>query len=84
MRLASIEVVNDVEDAQAPVAGAVRLTVRWPQTAGSGSHFLRRTIRAVVRLLPPEEYRDPGAWSRTDYLLDQGITATASVNIARD
>ncbi len=28
----------------------------------------------------PQDYRDPGAWSRKDYLLDQGITSTASVN----
>jgi hypothetical protein len=38
-------------------------------------------IRAVVRLFPPKEYRDPGAWSRKDYLAEQG--ATASVDKAR-
>src|SRR5208282_6300893 len=31
--------------------------------------------------LPPEEYRDPGAWSRTDYLLDQGISSSGSVTL---
>jgi competence protein ComEC len=36
-------------------------------------------VRAVVRLLRPEIYRDPGVWSRADYLLDQGITASATV-----
>src|SRR5208337_4641464 len=40
-------------------------------------------IRAVVRLLPPEVYHDPGVWSREEYLLDQGITSTATVNIDR-
>jgi competence protein ComEC len=37
----------------------------------------------VVRLLPPEVYRDPGVWSRQDFLLDQGITSTATVSIDR-
>lgn len=84
LRVASIEVVNDETDAQAPAEGAVRLTVRWPQGQAS-PQALRcgERIRAVLRLLPPEIYRDPGAWSRADYLLDQGITATASVNIER-
>ncbi len=83
VRLAEIEVVNDVEDAQAPVAGSVRLTVRWPQPQVPAPFSCGEPIRALVRLLPPEQYRDPGVWSRTDYLLDQGITATASVNVAR-
>jgi competence protein ComEC len=33
----------------------------------------------VARPLQPETYHDPGAWSREDFLLDQGITATATV-----
>jgi competence protein ComEC len=87
LRLASIESVTDTEDRQTAADGGVRLTVRWPNTATNrpalrgfscGEH-----IRAVVRLLPPEEYRDPGAWDRRTYLLDQGITSTASVNIDR-
>src|SRR3984957_6298524 len=30
LRVATLEVVNDNSDAQAPVGGGVRLTVRWP------------------------------------------------------
>jgi competence protein ComEC len=90
LRVSSLEVVTDASDAQAPVAGGVRLTVRWPlqsanasaqsgpQPFGCGQH-----VRAVVRLLPPEIYHDPGAWSRSDYLLDQNITSTATVSIDR-
>jgi competence protein ComEC len=37
----------------------------------------------VVRLLRPEVYHDPGVWSREDFLVDQGITSTATVNIDR-
>jgi competence protein ComEC len=83
VRLATIEMVNDVEDAQAPVTGSIRLTVRWPQPQVAAPFSCGERIRAIVRLLPPEQYRDPGVWSRTDYLLDQGVTAAASVNIAR-
>ncbi len=97
VRVATVEVVTDQSDAQEPVAGGVRLTVRWP--AGEGWAAATGTpvgadgaaqafrcgerVRAVVRLLRPEIYHDPGVWSRADYLLDQGITSTASVAIDR-
>jgi len=83
LRVSSIEVVNDTSDEQSAAEGGVRLTVRFPQgSAGMPFHCGER-IRAVARLLPPEVYRDPGVWSRADYLLDQGITVTASVGIER-
>jgi competence protein ComEC len=86
LRVASVEVVNDAEDAQEPVVGGVRLTVRWPMAQnviGATAFDCGERIRATVRLLRPEVYRDPGAWNRNDYLLDQGITSTASVSIDR-
>jgi competence protein ComEC len=101
LRVSSLEVVTDTDDAQAPVMGGVRLTVRWPapnasHTAVSGSavfgspsqpspepFYCGERVRAIVRLLPPEVYHDPGVWSRQDFLLDQGITSTATVNIDR-
>jgi competence protein ComEC len=81
LRAATVEVVDDQSDAQAPVAGGVRLTVRWPMGSQGGTQAFRcgDRVRAVVRLLRPETYHDPGVWSRADYLLDQGITSTASV-----
>ncbi len=82
LRLSNIESVDDNSDQQISVSGAVRLTVRWPQSTPArircGEH-----VRAIARLLPPETYHDPGVWSRTDYLLDQGITSTASLNVDR-
>jgi competence protein ComEC len=33
LRVSSLEVVTDAEDAQTPIAGGVRLTVRWPTPA---------------------------------------------------
>ncbi len=89
IRIATLEVVTDDSDEQAPADGRVRLTVRWPNAAAGGGFSGLQPfrcgdrIRAVVRLLPPETYHDPGAWSRADYLLDQGITSTATVSIDR-
>ncbi|MGP8173621.1 MAG: ComEC/Rec2 family competence protein, partial [Terracidiphilus sp.] len=89
LRVSSLEVVTDANDAQAPVAGGVRLTVRWPAAANTPAQpgpqlfHCGDRVRAVVRLLPPEVYHDPGVWSRQDYLLDQGITSTATVAIDR-
>lgn len=82
LRLSSIESVDDATDTQIPISGAVRLTIQWPLTNPTRLACGER-IRAIAQLLPPETYHDGGVWSRTDYLLDQGITSTASVKIER-
>jgi competence protein ComEC len=38
-------------------------------------------LRADLRMLIRPDYRDPGAWSRTQYLLGEGVTATASTQV---
>jgi competence protein ComEC len=83
LRVSTIEEVTDGGDAQVPTDGGVRLTVRLPAGSRVQNNPLQcgERIRAVARLLPPETYRDPGAWSRMDFLLDQGITSTATVQI---
>ncbi|HEY1768088.1 MAG TPA: ComEC/Rec2 family competence protein [Terracidiphilus sp.] len=82
LRVATVEQVDDTSDMQIPAAGSVRLTVRWPAADKSIQPFqCGERIQAVVRLLPPQVYHDPGVWSRADYLLDQGITSTAGVAI---
>ncbi len=83
LRVSSMEVVNDAEDVQQPVTGGVRLIVHWPQDSAATAFRCGERVRADVRLLPPQVYRDAGVWSRADYLLDQGITATGSVRIQR-
>jgi competence protein ComEC len=84
LRIASVEVVTDNEDEEEALSGGVRLTVRWPQGQRDIAGFnCGQHIRADARLMQPEIYRDPGAWSRRDYLLDQGITSTATVNVDR-
>jgi len=88
VRVSSLEVVDNDQDAQQPVSGAVRLNLRWPAQAGVNSTNLPgralqcgERIRVAVRLLPPETYHDSGVWSREEFLLDQGITSTASADI---
>jgi len=84
LRVSTLEVVTDNEDAQAPVEGRVRLNVRWPVAPANQQPFhCGERLRAVARLLPPEVYHDPGVWSREDFLVDQGITSTATVAIDR-
>ncbi|HWG20287.1 MAG TPA: ComEC/Rec2 family competence protein [Terracidiphilus sp.] len=83
LRLTSIEVVNDIADTQQSANGSVRLTVHWPADQPVAPILCGERIRAIARLLPPQVYRDPGAWSRSAYLLDQGITSTASIKIDR-
>jgi competence protein ComEC len=87
LSLSTIETITDTTDSQSPVSGNVRLTIRWPrpgpnQPAPQPFHC-GDSIRAVARLLQPEVYRDPGVWNREDFLLSQGITSTATINIDR-
>jgi competence protein ComEC len=84
LRVTTVEQVTDTFDAQVPITGGVRLTVRWPAMPAPAEPLrCGERVRAVVRLLPPETYHDPGVWSRASYLLDQGITSTATVAIDR-
>ncbi len=77
LRVSSLEVVTDADDAQEPLEGGVRLTVRWPASApgaaqGPQPFHCGERVRAVVRLLPPESYHDPGVWSREEFLARPG------------
>ena len=84
LRVETVEVVTDQTDAQTPVQGGVRLTVRWPDGAENAQGFqCGDRMRAVVRLLPPETYRDPGVWNRAEYLAGEGITSTGTATIDR-
>jgi competence protein ComEC len=83
LRVDDVEVVTDERDVQMPLNGGVRLTVRWPDQTNVRGLACGERVRVVTRLLPPEVYRDPGVWSRSNYLLDQRITATGSVAIDR-
>ena len=92
VRVSSLEMVTDIEDNQAycwrsAAHGALAGRYGHPSRSSDKQPASQKIqpfrcgdrIRADVRLLPPEVYHDPGVWSREDYLLDQGITSTASV-----
>ncbi|HXR38666.1 MAG TPA: ComEC/Rec2 family competence protein [Terracidiphilus sp.] len=87
LSVSTIEVATDDADAQTPAKGTVRLTVRWPVDpagmAAAQALLCGDRVRADVRLLEPETYHDPGVWSREDFLVEQGITSTATVNLDR-
>lgn len=84
LRLSSVEFVSDTEDLQKSASGVARFTIRWPADVTTPAGFsCGERIRADARLTLPDVYRDPGAWNYRDYLLDQGITSTASVKADR-
>jgi competence protein ComEC len=84
LHLAAVEVISDTEDTQQPATGILRMNVRWPADDMSSPGFeCGQRIRADARLMLPDVYRDPGAWNYRNYLLDQGITSTASVKAER-
>lgn len=71
VRVEDIEKVDDREDVQVPASGTVRLTVRWPAETAALPFRCGGRVRAVVRLMQPQTYHDPGVWSREEYLVDQ-------------
>ncbi len=83
LNISTLEVVTDAQDAQHPTAGHIRLTVRWPVDTIPAPFQCGERIRALVRLREPEIYHDPGVWNREDYLIDQGVTSSATVNVER-
>ena len=86
LRVTDVEVVSDESDAQTPVGGGVRLTVRWPvdgirrrargarRSADAASAFARWFDCCRRRSIT---IRASGA--ARIILLDQGITSTATV-----
>jgi competence protein ComEC len=83
LKLSSIEVVDDNAARQEQADGSVRLTIKWPQGQQPQAVGCGESIRATARLFPPQMYRDPGAWDQAQYLLDQDVTATASLKADR-
>jgi len=83
LRLSSLEQIDDQRDEQIPTGGTVRLTIRWPNESTAHAFACGERLRVAARLLPPQGYHDPDVWSRADFLLDYGITSTASVRAER-
>jgi competence protein ComEC len=69
------EVTPDVSTMRT-VGGGVRITLMDAAPALSCGDV----VEIPLRLRVPDTYRDPGAWSYSDYLLGQGISALASAH----
>jgi competence protein ComEC len=88
LALTAIEDVTPDAARMVPIAGGVRATVlarnaAQPQIPDQPSLHCGGLLEIPMRLRAPERYRDPGAWQYADYLLDQGIAATANVAATR-
>ncbi len=70
----AIEQVTPDVSTMVPVAGGVRVTVLRPLKPFACGD----SLELPLRLKTPEVYRDPGAFSYSDWLLGQGIGASAS------
>lgn len=78
------EITPDVSTME-PMTGGVRVTLGDGSGKGTGEALpaLRcgDVVEVPLRMRVPETYRDPGAWSYADYLLEDGIGALASAGL---
>jgi competence protein ComEC len=82
--LSAIEDVTPDTSRMVPIEGGVRATLlAVDPTQPQLQLHCGDLVQAPMRLRPPERYRDPGAWQYADYLLDQGIAATANLPSAK-
>ena len=80
LELASVESVDDNSDAMIPASGVVRLIVAWPRGFAMPELHCGSTLQATAQIKIPSHYVGPGLWSRTNYLLTQGVTSTARLS----
>jgi competence protein ComEC len=94
LSLTAIEDVTPDTSRMVPIAGGIRATLladnspkpqiqSRSQSQSQPQLHCGDLVEATLRLRAPERYRDPGAWQYADYLLDQGIAATANVPSAK-
>ncbi len=75
----SVEEVTPDISTMRPIAGGVRVTL----IAGGSALHCGDLVEVPLRLKTPEIYRDPGAFSYADWLLGEGIGATATAKASR-
>ena len=86
LNLNAIEDVTPDTSRMIPIAGGIRATLLAGKLPEVQAHVPLRCgdlVEVPLRLRTPERYRDPGAWQYADYLIDQGIAATANVPAAK-
>src|SRR6201992_348489 len=76
LQVEAVEEVTPNVSTMRPVSGGVRVTLMDATPLLSCGDV----VEVPLRLRVPDSYRDPGAWSYSDYLLGQGIGALASAH----
>src|SRR6202012_3840973 len=76
LQVEAVEEVTPEVSTMRPVSGGVRVTLMDATPLLSCGDV----VEVPLRLRVPDSYRDPGAWSYSDYLLGQGIGALASAH----
>lgn len=79
LQVQAVEDVTPGVSIMRPVTGGVRLTLMDSAPLLSCGDV----IEIPLRLRVPDTYRDPGAWSYSDYLLGQGVSTLASAHTQR-
>ncbi len=79
LQVEAVEEVTPDVSTMRPVNGGVRITLMDAAPVLSCGDV----IEIPLRLRVPDTYRDPGAWSYSDYLLGQGISTLASARTQR-
>ncbi len=79
LQVEAVEEVTPDVSTMRPVSGGVRVTLMDAAPLLSCGDV----IEIPMRLRVPDTYRDPGAWSYSDYLLGQGISALATARTQR-
>jgi competence protein ComEC len=88
LAVTAIEDVTPSTSRMVPMTGGVRTTLFADRKSPSQVQpqpelHCGDLVQIPLRLRAPERYRDPGAWQYADYLLDQGIAASANASAAK-
>ncbi len=89
LRVSAVEDVTPDVSTMTPVTGGVRVTLGEGGGEGEGSGERLPALRCgdvvevPLRLREPDVYRDPGAWSYADYLLENGVGALGSAGLGK-
>ena len=83
LAVTAIEDVTPDTSRMVPIAGGVRTTLFSRDSQPQPQFHCGDVVQLPLRLRAPERYRDPSAWQYADYLLDQGIVATANATAAK-
>lgn len=79
LQVEAVEEVTPDRSSMLPVQGGVRLTL----TGAVPTLTCGDVVEVPVRLREPEVYRDPGAFSYADWLLEQGVGALGTAPASR-